>query len=164
MPPQLSGRQRQHITCDLIHTYQRFGGRSSLEQRSDSGQNLAAASTVPPYSLQGLSSLGEVWWIGCEPIQPGIGACDYTSERLIDFVRDGGCQLAHRGDSANRLQFRPGLVKGRLSALALSDVNHSTSVLNEIAGRAENRMTSAVDVPDGSTRMDDAIFRLPLCL
>src|SRR5262249_26792312 len=92
------------------------------------------------------------------------GARDNAGERLIDFVRDGGCQLAHRSDSGNPLQFRPGLLKGRLSALALSDVDHSTGVLNEIAGRAENRMTSAVDVPHGATRMHDAIVRLPLHL
>src|SRR5258706_5173179 len=36
---------------------------------------------------------------------------------------------------------------------ALSDINHSTRVLNEFAARAENRMTSAVNVPDGATRM-----------
>src|SRR5258707_14806377 len=37
--------------------------------------------------------------------------------------------------------------------LALGYINHSTGVLNEIATRAENRMTNAVNVPDGSTRM-----------
>src|SRR6266403_1635867 len=42
--------------------------------------------------------------------------------------------------------------------LALSDVDHSTGVLNEIAARAENRMTNAVNVPDGATWMHNAII------
>ena len=52
------------------------------------------------------------------------------------------------------------LTKLLLCSLALSDVNHSTDVLNEIAARAENRMTNAVDVPDGATRMHNAIVHL----
>src|SRR6266566_3849288 len=45
-----------------------------------------------------------------------------------------------------------------LCSFALSDVDHSTGVLNEIATRAENRMTNAVNVPDGATRMHNAII------
>src|SRR5258708_1297182 len=49
----------------------------------------------------------------------------------------------------------PDLFLGRLT---LSDVDDSTGVLNEIPGRAENRMTNTVNVPDGATRMHDAII------
>src|SRR5258708_31801418 len=45
-----------------------------------------------------------------------------------------------------------------LRPLALSDVDHSTCVLNEISTRAENRMTNAVNVPDGATWMHNAII------
>ena len=45
-----------------------------------------------------------------------------------------------------------------LRPLALSDVDHRTREFNEIAGRAENRMTNAVDVPDGAIRMHNAII------
>src|SRR6266704_2688228 len=44
------------------------------------------------------------------------------------------------------------------SSSALRDVDHSTGVLNELAERAENRMTNAVNVPDGATRMHNAII------
>src|SRR5882757_4876228 len=44
-----------------------------------------------------------------------------------------------------------------LRPLALRDVDHSTGVLNEIAARAENRMTNAVNVPDGTPWMHNAI-------
>src|SRR5262245_23772470 len=93
-----------------------------------------------------------------------IGARHNTRERLVDLVGDGGCQLAHHSDSANQLQFCPRLLKGRLSALALSDVDHGAHKFNEMAGRAQNRMTHDVNVPDGATRMHDAIVRLPLCV
>src|SRR4030095_10787012 len=51
-----------------------------------------------------------------------------------------------------------------LRALALSDVNHGTHVFDEITCRAENRMTSAVNVPDGATRMHESVVRFELCL
>ena len=38
------------------------------------------------------------------------------------------------------------------------DVDHGPGVLNEIPARAENRMTNAVNVPDGATRMHTAII------
>ena len=42
--------------------------------------------------------------------------------------------------------------------------NHITGVYDEIAGRAENRMASAVNVPDGPTRMHDAVVRFNVYL
>src|SRR5689334_7308746 len=44
-----------------------------------------------------------------------------------------------------------------LCSFTLRDVDHSAGVLNEIAARAENRMTNAANVPDGATRMHNAI-------
>ena len=51
-----------------------------------------------------------------------------------------------------------------LCSFALSDVDHSAHEFNEIAGRAQNRMTDDVNVPDGVIRRHDAVVRLPLCL
>src|SRR5713101_5583945 len=51
-----------------------------------------------------------------------------------------------------------------LCAFTFSDVDHSAHKFNEIAGRAQNRMTYDVNVPDGAIRMHDAVVRLPLCL
>src|SRR5882757_6862726 len=45
-----------------------------------------------------------------------------------------------------------------LGCLALGDVDHSAHKFNEIARGAENRMTNAVNVPDGATRMHNAII------
>src|ERR1700747_2514107 len=45
-----------------------------------------------------------------------------------------------------------------LCSFALSDVDYSTGVLNQIATRTENRMTNAVNVPDGATREHNAII------
>src|SRR5260370_27577484 len=45
-----------------------------------------------------------------------------------------------------------------LGGFALSDVDHRTGVLNEICAGAENRMTDAVNVPDGAIRMHNAII------
>ena len=45
-----------------------------------------------------------------------------------------------------------------LCLFTLSDVDHSTGVLNEIAARAEYRMTYAVNVPDGAAWMHNAII------
>ena len=49
-----------------------------------------------------------------------------------------------------------------LRALALSDVDHSPHEFDEITCRAENRMTSAVNVPDGATWMHEAVVRFKL--
>src|SRR6266852_8164402 len=51
-----------------------------------------------------------------------------------------------------------------LCSFTLSDVDHSAHKFNEMAGRAQNRMTYDVNVPDGAIRMHDAVLRLPLCL
>src|SRR5713226_10765642 len=51
-----------------------------------------------------------------------------------------------------------------LCSFTLSDVDHSAHKFNEMAGRTQNRMTYDVNVPDGATRMHDAVVRLPLCL
>src|SRR5580704_60116 len=51
-----------------------------------------------------------------------------------------------------------------LCSFTLSDVDHSAHKFNEIAGRAQNRMTYDVNVPDGAIRMHNAVVRLPFCL
>src|SRR5208282_967305 len=51
-----------------------------------------------------------------------------------------------------------------LCSFTLSDVDHGTDKFNKIAGRAQNRMTYDVNVPDGAIQMHDAVVRLPLCL
>ena len=45
-----------------------------------------------------------------------------------------------------------------LGPLALSDVDYSPSEFDEIARGAENRMPNALNVPDGATRMYNAII------
>src|SRR6266403_95731 len=51
-----------------------------------------------------------------------------------------------------------------LCAFTFSNVDHSAHKFNEIAGRAQNRMTYDVNVPDGAIRMHDAVVRLKVCL
>src|SRR5712692_4970523 len=51
-----------------------------------------------------------------------------------------------------------------LGPLALDDVDDSAHKFNEIAGRAQNRMSYGVNILDGAIRMHDAVVRLPLCL
>jgi hypothetical protein len=45
-----------------------------------------------------------------------------------------------------------------LCLFTFSDVDHRAGVLNEITARAENRVTNAVNVPDGATWMHNAII------
>ena len=45
-----------------------------------------------------------------------------------------------------------------LCLFTFSDVDYSTGVLNEIAARAEYRMTNAMNVPDGAPWMHNAII------
>src|ERR1700690_4238756 len=49
-------------------------------------------------------------------------------------------------------------------SFALGDVDYSAHKFNEIAMRAQNRMTYDVNVPDRAIRMHDAVVRLPFCL
>src|SRR5712664_2635569 len=49
--------------------------------------------------------------------------------------------------------------EGLLGSLAISDVDYSSCEFDEIARGAENRMTNAVNVPDGATRMHNAIIQ-----
>src|SRR6267154_286737 len=51
-----------------------------------------------------------------------------------------------------------------LCSFTLSDVDHSAHKFNEMAGRAQNRMTYDVNVSDPFVRMHDAVVRLPFCL
>src|SRR5258707_11657813 len=47
-----------------------------------------------------------------------------------------------------------------LCSFTLSDVDHRAHKFNEMAGRAQNRTTYDVNVPDGAIRMHDAVVRL----
>src|SRR6266446_7725215 len=48
--------------------------------------------------------------------------------------------------------------EGLLGSLAISDVDYSSCEFDEISRGAENRMTNAVNVPDGATWMHNAII------
>src|SRR6266446_7835154 len=48
--------------------------------------------------------------------------------------------------------------EGLLGSLAISDVDYSSCECDEIARGAEKRMTNAVNVPDGATRIHNAII------
>src|SRR5216683_5490712 len=47
-----------------------------------------------------------------------------------------------------------------LCSFTLSDVDHSAHKFKEMAGRAQNRMSYHVNVPDGAIPMHNAIVRL----
>src|SRR6266436_2349399 len=51
-----------------------------------------------------------------------------------------------------------------LCSFTLSDVDHSANKFNELARRAQNRMSNDVNVPDSAIRMHDAVVCLELCL
>src|SRR5260221_1286295 len=51
-----------------------------------------------------------------------------------------------------------------LCSFTLSDVDHSADKFNELARRAQNRMSNDVNVPDSAIRMHDAVVCLELCL
>src|SRR5258707_1717299 len=51
-----------------------------------------------------------------------------------------------------------------LCSFTVSDVDHSADKFNELARRAQNRMSNDVNVPDSAIRMHDAVVRLELCL
>ena len=79
------------------------------------------------------------------------------AEDIVEVVRDAAGKRANRLETLRAAQFL-------LCSFTLSDVNHSTHKFNEMAGRAQNRMTYDMNVPDGAIRMHDAVVRLPLCL
>src|SRR5712675_1648243 len=51
-----------------------------------------------------------------------------------------------------------------LCSFTLSDVDHSADKFNELARRAQNRMSNDVNVPDSAIRMHDAVVCLELYL
>src|SRR5258705_11751345 len=51
-----------------------------------------------------------------------------------------------------------------LCSFTLSDVDHSADKFNELARRAQNRMSNDVNVPDAAIRVHDAVVCLELCL
>jgi len=73
------------------------------------------------------------------------------AQRIQDFV-----QRNTGGDHLKKTLFTG---EQRFPPLAFRNVEHSPHYFNEIAGWAENRMTSALDLPDGATWMDNAIFK-----
>ena len=93
------------------------------------------------------------------------------AQDVVEVVRDAAGERAdrlHLLRTAQRVLRTRALQLARaqflLRALTLSDVDHSAHKFNEMAGRAQNRMTYDVNVPDGAIRMHDAVVRLPLCL
>src|SRR5882724_13424169 len=70
------------------------------------------------------------------------------ASRLAEFLRLGKISLA--------------LTQLRLRSLAVGDVDHGTHEFDEITRRAENRMSSGVNVPDGAIWMHEAVVRFKL--
>src|SRR5258708_4699542 len=72
------------------------------------------------------------------------------ASRLAEFLRLGKISLA--------------LTQLLLRALAVGDVDHGTHEFDEITCRAENRMSSGVNVPDGAIWMHEAVVRFKFYL
>src|SRR5712671_810216 len=68
------------------------------------------------------------------------------------------CPASRLAEFLRLCQISLALTQLLLRALAVGDVDHGTCEFDEIAARAENRMTNAVNVPDGATRMHNAII------
>src|SRR5262245_52716545 len=47
--------------------------------------------------FKGVACFAETWWRPGQPAQAGIGVRDNRSQRLFDFVRDGGRHCGKRG-------------------------------------------------------------------
>src|ERR1700693_2215904 len=74
----------------------------------------------------------------------------------------------HRNKLGNEVDYLPELhftsAQSLLCSFTLSDVDHSADKFNELARRAQNRMSNDVNVPDAAIRMHDAVVCLELCL
>src|SRR4029453_4658173 len=145
-----------HFTYDLVDVEPIFLGRSLFNQGANAGDDFARSLSVIHHKGNRIPRFFRVFCI--EPAQTGAGIVDECAERLIDFMGNRGSHLSQGPPPRDSRQFVLRSAKGFFGALAFSDVNHSTGVLNEIAARAENRMTNAVNVPDGATRMHNAII------
>src|SRR5260370_41596035 len=105
---------------------------------------------------------------GKAPLPPFIETDAQVNERAAVYIETFAVGTENRDKLRREVQHLPELhftsAQFLLCLFTFSDVDHSAHKFNEMAGRAQNRMTYDVNVPDGATRMRDAVVRLKLCL
>src|SRR5258708_40309185 len=105
---------------------------------------------------------------GKAPLPPFIDTDAEVIERDAVYIETFAVGTENRDKLRREVQHLPELhftsAQFLLCPFTLSNVDHSADKFNEMAGRAQNRMTYDVNVPDRAIRMHDAVVRLPLCL
>ena len=96
--------------------------RPPLYQRAHPIDHFARAVVVLADVGQNSAHFVEVWRGLLEQQLPGLGVAQDGAERLVQFVRERGGQLAHGGDAGNVNQFVALLHDLLLRQLALGDV------------------------------------------
>ena len=94
-----------------------------------------------------------------EPAHAGTGVIDHGAERLVDFVRDRGRQLAHRRQPRHVRQLRLGMAQRLLGLLAFGHIHHGPHEFNRSTGGVEHRMAYGVDVSHRAVGKHDAALQ-----
>src|SRR6266478_1440085 len=110
-------------------------------------------------SIVGMNSLDEFFGSG-ETI-PWIKTQNAVAflRPMPDVAVETPGPTARVAESLRLCQIGLALTQLLLRPLALSDVDYSSCVFDEFARGTENRMTNAVNVPDGATGMHNAIIQ-----
>jgi hypothetical protein len=69
----------------------------TLEQGPNPPHNLDRVFPIADDPLRGFTRSFQIRGLGAKPTQAGVGIGDHRSKRLIDLVRNRGCELSHRG-------------------------------------------------------------------
>jgi hypothetical protein len=82
-------QENDHLSNDFVYIQQLPFRSTLLEEQADAADDFRR------------TRLFEIWGLGGEPAQAGIGVGDGGGNRLIHFVRQGSRQLSHGGHPAD---------------------------------------------------------------
>src|SRR6266446_1803294 len=160
----LAAHQGYHLSNDLVYINQLPLRSTLLEQQAGSADNFRGTGCVFDHSRRRFARLFHIGMIAVEPAQAGVGVRDSSGNRLIHFVRQGGRQLSHGGDTANVREVRLRLTQSLFGLLALGDVGGTANELHQIPGRVQNRMSDSVEVFYRATWKENSEFNFVIRL
>src|SRR3984893_5846162 len=129
MASKLTLHQGHDLPDDVIDVERDLLNVSLFRKRPDAPDYLIRPIAVVNYPFYRAARRGQIGGLAIEPAQSRIGVSDHRSERLVNFMSDGGRQFAQRCHPRDVREFHSRGVKLLLGLFGRSDIHHRPNEL-----------------------------------
>ncbi|MHC2558921.1 hypothetical protein ACVIVD_000915 [Bradyrhizobium liaoningense] len=149
MAGHLTLNERHRLPYDDIGVERSHVGVGALGERSNATDHVAGTRAILDDPLDGAAGRLEVGRTALQPGEAGVGVCDHSGERLIDFVGNGSGQLTQGRDTRHMGEFGLGLAQcvfGLIGPDGRGYVSADATIAQESAVGVEERLAAGPDV------------------